>query len=48
MPSLKNKAEWVGTKLIWTLSATDQGTTLTFLQEGLNQSFECYNVCEAG
>jgi uncharacterized protein YndB with AHSA1/START domain len=48
MPSLKNKAEWVGTKLIWTLSATDQGTTLTFLHEGLNQSFECYNVCEAG
>ena len=48
MASLKNKAEWVDTKLIWTLSAADQNTTLTFLHEGLNQSFECYNVCEAG
>lgn len=48
MQALNRKDEWVGTKLIWTLSATDQGTTLTFLHEGLNQSFECYNVCEAG
>lgn len=48
LPSLNNKAEWVGTKLIWTLSAADQGATLTFLHEGLNQNFECYNVCEAG
>jgi hypothetical protein len=46
--SLNNKAEWVGTKLIWTLSVAEQGTTLTFLHEGLNQSFECYNVCGAG
>ncbi|MDB5017282.1 MAG: Activator of Hsp90 ATPase 1-like protein [Mucilaginibacter sp.] len=48
MASLKNKAEWEGTKLIWTLTAADHGTTLTFLHQGLNQSFECYNVCEAG
>ncbi|QEC78224.1 SRPBCC family protein [Mucilaginibacter ginsenosidivorax] len=48
MASLKNKAEWVGTKLIWTISADNQGTTLNFLHEGLNQSFECYTVCEAG
>ncbi len=48
MPSLENKAEWVGTKMIWRLSASDQSTTLAFLHEGLNQSFECYKVCEAG
>lgn len=48
MPSLENKAEWVNTKLIWTIRAGDQGTTLTFLHEGLNQSLECYEVCEAG
>ncbi len=48
MASLANKAEWVGTKQIWTLSAADQGTTLAFLHEGLNQSVECYEVCEAG
>ena len=48
MSSLKNKAEWVGTRLFWTFSEGDQGTTLTFLHEGLNQNFECYDVCEAG
>jgi hypothetical protein len=48
MPSLKNKSEWVGTKLIWTLTTSDQHTTtLTFLHEGLNQNFECYEVCES-
>jgi uncharacterized protein YndB with AHSA1/START domain len=48
MASLTNKAEWVGTKMIWTISANGQDTTLIFLHEGLNQNFECYNVCEAG
>ena len=48
MAALTNKAEWVGTKLIWTISADNQGTTLNFLHEGLNPGFECYNVCEAG
>ena len=48
MASLENKSEWVGTTLIWTLSPANGGTTLTFLHEGLNQSFQCYNVCEAG
>ena len=48
MPSLDNKAEWVGTNLIWTLSTNKQNTILSFLHEGLNQSFECYDLCEAG
>lgn len=48
MPSLKNKAEWVGTRIIWTLAAAGQGTTLTLLHEGFNPNFECYSVCEAG
>ena len=48
MPSLKNKAEWEGTRMIWTLSTADKGTTLTFMHQGLNKSLECYEVCEAG
>jgi hypothetical protein len=48
MASLENKAEWVGTTLIWTLIVAGDETTLTFLHKGLNQSFQCYNVCEAG
>jgi hypothetical protein len=48
MEALKKKDEWVGTRLIWTIASNDRGTTLTFLHEGLNKSFECYDVCEAG
>jgi uncharacterized protein YndB with AHSA1/START domain len=48
MAALQNKAEWVGTRMIWTFSAADQATTLSFLHEGLNPSFECYQVCEGG
>jgi|HubBroStandDraft_1064217.scaffolds.fasta_scaffold830448_1 uncharacterized protein YndB with AHSA1/START domain len=48
MPSLKNKAEWEGTRMIWTISANGRGSLLHFLHEGFNESFECYTVCEAG
>ena len=48
MASLKNKAEWEGTEIIWTLSTDNQITTLIFLHKGLNSNFECYDVCEAG
>jgi uncharacterized protein YndB with AHSA1/START domain len=48
-PALKNKSEWVGTTLIWTLSADDRDrTTLGFLHAGLNKIFECYHICEDG
>jgi hypothetical protein len=48
MASLENKSEWVGTTLTWTLNSAEKSTILDFLHEGLNKSFECYNVCEAG
>jgi uncharacterized protein YndB with AHSA1/START domain len=45
---LENKSEWVGTKLIWTIESADEVTTLTLLHVGLNQSFQCYGICESG
>lgn len=48
MATLTNKSEWEGTKVCFTLSSEGAGTTLHFLHEGLNQSFECYDVCENG
>jgi hypothetical protein len=48
MTSLTNKAEWEGTRMIWTILEDEKGTHLTFLHQGLNPSFECYQVCEAG
>ncbi len=46
MAALKRKDEWAGTRLIWTIASDDRGTTLTMLHEGLNKSFECYDLCE--
>jgi len=48
MAALTNKSEWIGTKLYWALTPNGNATTLHFLHEGLNQSFECYDVCENG
>ena len=48
MPSLKNKAEWMNTRMIWTFDNDDQHTTLHFLHDGLNQKLECYEICQAG
>ena len=48
MDALTKKDEWVGTKLTWTITGNKQGTTLTMLHEGLNKSFECYDICERG
>ena len=48
MPSLKNKTEWMGTKMIWTFVGDNPHSTLHFLHEGLNERFECYEICEAG
>jgi hypothetical protein len=46
MPALKKKDEWVGSRLIWTITKADHGTTIKLLHEGLNKSMECYDVCE--
>ena len=48
MASLKNKAEWAGTHMVWTISAADGGCVIHFLHEGLHQNLECYAVCEQG
>jgi hypothetical protein len=46
--SLTKKDEWVGTKIFFTISEGENGTTLTLLHEGLNPGIECYSVCESG
>jgi uncharacterized protein YndB with AHSA1/START domain len=46
MDALSKKDEWVGTRLVWTITPADEGSAITFLHKGLNKSFECYDVCE--
>ena len=47
-PALSDKAEWVGTKISWCLSAEETGTVIRFRHEGLQPRLECYEICEAG
>jgi len=46
VPGLTKRDEWAGTKLIWTITSDGKSTTVTLNHEGLNKSFECYDVCE--
>ena len=47
--TLTRDDEWTGTRIIWTLNPIDNGnTSITFLHDGLVQSMECWDICEAG
>lgn len=48
MEQLTNKREWVGNKLIWKFSQTEDITTIHFTHEGLAPNVECWSVCEQG
>ena len=43
---LKDKKEWLGTKMIWEISAEENGTKISFTHVGLVPGIECYNGCE--
>ncbi len=43
---LKNKKEWNGTRMDWSISDGEDGTTITFTHIGLVPGIECYNGCE--
>ena len=45
---LSNKSEWVGTKIIWEISPSSEGSTLNFRHQGLVPEFECWEACENG
>ncbi|MGB4848993.1 MAG: SRPBCC domain-containing protein [Saprospiraceae bacterium] len=42
---IKDKTEWVNTKLIFDISKDDGKTKVQFTHEGLVPEYECYNVC---
>lgn len=42
---LKQKDEWVGTKVIFEIAEKDGKTELTFTHEGLTPEIECYDSC---
>ncbi|MEO6637293.1 MAG: SRPBCC domain-containing protein [Ginsengibacter sp.] len=43
---VKDKTEWVNTRLIFEISNEGDKTKIKFTHEGLVPAYECYNVCE--
>ncbi len=43
---VKDKSEWVGTKLIFDLLPGVNNTKIVFTHVGLGPAYECYNVCQ--
>lgn len=48
IPDLKNKTDWINTKIVWEISAQDNQTELRLKHFGLTPQVECYNICEGG
>lgn len=48
IPDLKNKTEWINTKIIWEIASKDKQTVLHLTHIGLTPKIECYNICEDG
>ncbi len=42
---VKDKTEWIHTKLIFEISKEGEKTKVKFTHEGLVRAYECYNVC---
>ncbi len=43
-----DSAEWVGTRLIWQITDTSDGSRVRFTHEGLNETLECIDACTGG
>lgn len=42
------ETEWLGTRAIWNISPTENGSLIRFEHVGLAPSLHCYEICEAG
>ena len=45
---VKDKSEWVNTRLVFDIAPEARGTKITFTHEGLVPAYECYKVCNDG
>ena len=41
----KDKNEWIGTKIVFTISQKEDQTVATFTHEGLVPQYECFEIC---
>jgi len=47
-PSVNNKNEWLGTKIIWELNQSGSSTHVNMIHYGLTPLLDCYEICEQG
>lgn len=45
---VENRTEWTGTRVVFDITSTADGTVLRFTHEGLLPSVECYEACSKG
>ncbi|WP_339865333.1 SRPBCC domain-containing protein [uncultured Algoriphagus sp.] len=45
---IDDEKEWVGNRIVFEISKEGPKTRLTFTQQGLRDSYECYQVCNDG
>lgn len=48
IPDLKNKTEWINTKIVWEIQLKNNQTELHLTHFGLTPQVECYNICQDG
>lgn len=48
IPELRNKREWVGTRILWEIVEQEEVSTLILTHHGLNSGLECFSICENG
>jgi hypothetical protein len=41
----EDTTEWTGTKIIFEISAIDGKTQVRMIHQGLNDEYECFNIC---
>jgi uncharacterized protein YndB with AHSA1/START domain len=48
IPELKNKREWLNTRIIWEFKKEKKDTIIRVTHIGLNSAIECYEICSTG
>jgi uncharacterized protein YndB with AHSA1/START domain len=48
IPDLKNKTEWINTKIVWEITSKGNQTELQLIHFGLTHEVECYSICATG
>ncbi|MFL4470634.1 hypothetical protein ACERZ8_12360 [Tateyamaria armeniaca] len=46
--AVEDRAEWIGTRLLWHIQPTDTGCAITLTHQGLTPALPCFDICQRG